>query len=332
MYRDHKISLVIPAYNEERLIKPTLESVPELFDKVYVIDDCSTDNMAEVVKTCAQSDERIELIQHAQNSGVGQGIITGYLKSYEEGYDIAVVCGGDHQMPLHESPNLLDPIIDEGIAYSKGNRFMNRGNAFDIMPSTRFYGNTLLSLWTKIASGNYDVFDVVDGFTAISREGIEQVDWDKAWKGYGYPMDYVIRISGAGLKIKDVPRTAIYLPGERQSQIKGVQYMVKITPMMCKAFWHRIVDRYVFADFHPLILFYIFGGACLGFGGLMAFFLVFDKLLLSGEAVTSPRSILCALSLLSGVISILTAMSMDIQNFQYQKLKTTLEKLEKNPS
>ena len=118
MYREKKISLVIPAYNEERLIGPTLDSIPELFDKVYVIDDCSTDNMAQVVRDRAIKDPRIELIQHQHNSGVGQGIITGYLKSSHDGYDIAVVCGGDHQMPLHESPNLIDPILDEGIHYS----------------------------------------------------------------------------------------------------------------------------------------------------------------------------------------------------------------------
>jgi glycosyltransferase involved in cell wall biosynthesis len=324
MYREKKISLVIPAYNEERLIVPTLESVPELFDKVYVIDDVSTDGMAEVVRQCAIEDPRIELIQHPINMGVGQGIITGYLQSSQDGYDIAVVCGGDHQMPLHETPNLLDAVIDEGVHYSKGNRFMNRGNAFDIMPSTRFWGNTLLSLMTKVASGNYDVFDVVDGFTAITKTAIDRMDWDKAWKGYGYPMDFVIRISGAGLKIKDIPRTAIYIPGERQSQIKGVEYMIKVTPMMFKSFWHRLVDRYIFADFHPLVMFYIFGGACLGLGALSSFWLLFDKLLLSGEGVTGPRAVLCILFILSGVMSVLAAMSMDIQNFQYQKLQDAL--------
>ena len=50
MYRDQKIALVIPAYNEERLIRPTLENVPELIDRVFVVNDCSTDNMAQVVE------------------------------------------------------------------------------------------------------------------------------------------------------------------------------------------------------------------------------------------------------------------------------------------
>ena len=97
MYKKKKISLVIPAYNEQKLIKPTLENVPLTIDKVYVVDDCSTDNMANVVRECTKKDPRIELIQHKRNMGVGQGIITGYQKSTKEGYDITVVIGGDNQ-------------------------------------------------------------------------------------------------------------------------------------------------------------------------------------------------------------------------------------------
>jgi len=326
MYRDKKISLVIPAYNEEKLIRPTLEGVPELFDKVYVVDDASPDNMAKVVQELAEKDSRIELLRHPTNQGVGQGIITGYIKSAEDGYDIAVVCGGDAQMPLDETSNLLDPIIDEGITYSKGNRFMQQGNAFEIMPYTRFWGNTLLSLMTKIASGNYDVFDVVDGFTAISKEGIQKVDWNKAWKGYGYPMDFIIRICSLNLKIKDIPRTAIYLPGERQSQIKGVRYMAKVTPMIFRAFLDRMIYRHVFSDFHPLVFSYALGFISLTTGSLGAFLLVLNKAFGSGEWVTGPKSILIAMLLITGVFSTLIGVSLDIINFQFGKLQDSIDK------
>lgn len=330
MYREKKISLVIPAYNEEKLIRPTLENVPNLFDRVYVVDDCSTDQMANVVKEIAEKDSRIQLIQHKKNSGTGQGIITGYLQSNKDGYDIAVVCGGDFQMPLDETPNLLDPVIDEGVDYCKGNRFMNQGNAFDIMPTTRFWGNTLLSLMTKVASGNYGVFDVVEGFTAISKEAIDRVDWGKAWKGYGYPMDFVIRISACGLQIKDVPRTAIYLPGERQSQIKGFRYMLKVTPMIGRAFIDRLVKQYIFADFHPLVFLYFFGFVCFLLGGIGGICLAFDKLFLAGTLVTGPRSILVSLFMLTSILSLIAAMGMDLQNFQYRQIMSKIDQLKKD--
>ena len=112
MYRNKKISLVIPAYNEEKLIKPTLENVPGKFDKIYVVDDCSPDDQNKVIEQCMLKDNRIQLIKHESNKGPGAAIITGYLKSSEQNYDIAVVVGGDFQMPLDEVDKLLDPIID----------------------------------------------------------------------------------------------------------------------------------------------------------------------------------------------------------------------------
>ena len=95
MYKNKKIALVIPAYNERKLIRPTLEKVPKTIDKVYVIDDCSTDSMPLIVKDVMKKDKRIELIQHKKNRGVGQAIITGYKKASDDNYDIIVVIGGE---------------------------------------------------------------------------------------------------------------------------------------------------------------------------------------------------------------------------------------------
>ncbi len=315
MYRENRIALVIPARNEERLIRPTLENVPAYFDRVYVVDDGSSDRTADVVRELAARDPRVELLGHERNQGVGQAIITGYQLALREGCDIAVVCGGDFQMPLDESPRLMDPIVDGDSDYVKGNRFMERGNAFDIMPRTRLIGNTLLSLMTKVASGNYGVFDVVDGFTAISRKAMESVDWGKAWKGYGYPMDFIIRISSQGFRIKDVPRRAIYLPGERQSQIKGFRYMVRVTPMIGRAFMHRLVYQCIYYDFHPLVLLYFAGIALFPLGLLSGLYLVINKLLLGGAGVTGSRSVLCAILVISGAQFILSAMAMDQQAY-----------------
>ncbi|MBF0244170.1 MAG: glycosyltransferase family 2 protein [Planctomycetes bacterium] len=316
MYREKKISLVIPCRNEERLIRPTLEEVPDYFDIVFAVDDGSDDGTARVIGELAEKDPRICLIRHPSNLGVGQSIIDGYRRSLEEGVDIAVVIGGDHQMPIEESPRLLDAVIDDGVDYAKGNRFMGDGSAFKIMPKTRFIGNTLLSLMTKVASGHYGVFDVVDGFTAISRQAMQRVDWDKAWKGYGYPMDFIIRIHSHGFQIADVPRTAIYTEGERQSQIKGFRYMLRVTPMIFRAFWHRLVTRYIYADFHPLVLMYMLGLILLPMGGFLGVWLVLDKIFLAGTAVTGSRSVMCALLLVSGLQLFTMAMAMDLQVYQ----------------
>ena len=158
MYKNLKVSLVIPAYNEEKLIVPTLNKVPDTIDKVYVVNDCSTDGTEKVVRSLMKKDKRIELVNHEKNKGVGQGIITGYMRSADENYDIAVVIGGDDQMDLKDLPAFLEPIYKKEADYTKGNRFLH-GSAFEIMPKKRFFGNSVLSLMAKMASGYWKVFD-----------------------------------------------------------------------------------------------------------------------------------------------------------------------------
>jgi len=309
MYEGKRIALVIPAYNESKLIKPTLENVPGVIDKVYVVDDCSTDGMADIVRECAQNDERIEFIQHEKNAGPGQAIITGYKASSAANYDMTVVIGGDFQMPLDQVENFLKPLVNDEADYTKGNRFMMSGNAFDDMPKMRLIGNMVISLLTKIASGLYKIFDVVDGYTAITKQAIDLVNWDKAWKGYGYPMDFLIRMSCYSLRVKDVPRRAIYIEGERQTQIKGLKYALKVSPMLLRGFFWRLVVKYIFRDFHPLIFFYIMGLTLFPLGTLFGLYLVF--LQLTGVGVTGPRAIFAALLIITGLQSLLFAMHFD---------------------
>ncbi|MEW6752657.1 MAG: glycosyltransferase family 2 protein [Candidatus Latescibacterota bacterium] len=311
MYRGKRIALVVPAHNEQRLIGPTLEGVPEAIDQIYVVDDASQDATAHIVEERALADPRVTLLRHERNQGVGQGIITGYLQASRDGCDIAVVVGGDNQMPLEQVGDLLDPVVEGQADYSKGNRFLMPNAGLEDMPWTRLIPNALISAMTKVASGYYKVFDVVDGYTAISRRAIELVDWSKARKGYGYPMDFLVRLNAYGLKVRDVPRRAIYLPGERQSQIKGFRYLMDVSPMLVRGFFWRLLRRYLVRDFHPLFFFFLFAMVFLPLGVLYGIFLVYQQW--AGIGVSGPRSVVCALMIIMGIQFLLFAMLYDMQ-------------------
>ncbi len=315
MYRGKKIALVIPCYNEAKLIKPTLEAVPDVVDRVYPVDDVSPDNQNEVILECAKKDPRITLLKHTVNQGPGGGIITGYLQSSKDGYDITVVVGGDNQMPLDEIRRFLDPIIDGKADYTKGNRFLlsQLDDTLAKMPKTRLIGNWLIAIVAKIASGYYKIMDFVDGYTAISKEAIDLIDWKKAWKEYGYPMDFLIRMNAYSLRTMDIPRTAIYLPGERQSQIKGMKYFIRVTPMLFRGFLWRLKFKYLYRDFHPLFLFYWLGMILLPLGLLVGGYLCVNYFFMGGEGVTGSRSILSALLVLTGLQFLLFAMFFDME-------------------
>ncbi|MBF0100114.1 MAG: glycosyltransferase family 2 protein [Desulfobacterales bacterium] len=335
MYRNHSIALVIPAYNEARLIVPTLKSVPSEVDRIFVVDDCSTDGMDKVVLEMQKDDSRIHLIRHTINQGPGAGIISGYKSTINENLDIAVVVGGDNQMPLDEMYRFLDPIIDDYTDYAKGNRFMEKGNAFRDMPKLRLVGNTIISLMTKISSGYYHIFDVVDGYTAINKRALQLVDWDSAWKKYGYPMDFLMRLNVEGLRVIDIPRRAIYLPGERQSQIKGLHYAINVSPMLLKNFIHRMIFKYVFSNFHPLVFLFFFGAFFLVLGLGVGFYILFEKFfhdIIPSAGITS----ICALFISLGAQSTFFAMFFDMQEgMGYQRnfgnYLTDIRKINSNP-
>jgi len=311
MYRDKSIALVIPAYNEEKLIRPTLENIPDMIDNIYVIDDASTDGMADIVKDISARDKRIELLQHQKNQGPGQAIITGYQKASLDGLDITVVIGGDHQMSLEEVNAFLDPLIDDRADYVKGNRFFVWDKTRAKMPKIRILGNIIITALTKIASGYYKIMDVVDGYTAITKRAIDIVDWSKAWKKYGYPMDFLIRLNSYGLRVKDVPRTPIYLPGERQSQIKGIRYALRVSPMLVRGFFWRMGFKYVYLDFHPLVFFYFLGFILFPFGLFLGCHILYLEYFAGGA--TGPKSIFCALSIITGLQFLLFAMWFDME-------------------
>ena len=315
LYRNKRVALVIPAYNEEKLIRHTLAKVPDQISQIYVVDDKSPDKQNEVILECARSDPRVTLLKHEVNQGPGGAIITGYLQASRDGHDIVVVVGGDHQMDLSEVNKFLDPIIDGRADYVKGNRFIASQFEDTVrkMPRLRFWANWVITALTKIASGYYKVMDVVEGYTAITKEAIDTVNWSQAWKRYGYPMDFLIRLNAYGMRILDVPRTAIYLPGERQSQIKGAKYMLQVSPMLLRDFFWRLRFKYMYRDFHPLVFFYYLAFLLLPAGGVSALYLLLNKIFGSGAAVTAPRAILVALLLLSGTQLLLFAMLFDMQ-------------------
>ncbi len=311
MYRDRKVALVIPVFNEETLIGPTLEKVPEVVDRIFVVDDCSTDDTRSVVEARAEVDPRIRLIRHEVNQGPGGAIITGYLAAAEKEYDLTVVVGGDDQMPLEVITDFMDPIIDGECDYTKGNRFEHMAPTLADMPKIRLFGNIVITALTKIASGYYKIMDVVDGYTCISLRAIKTIKWHKCWTGYGYPMNFLVHLNAYSFKVRDVGRRPIYLKGVQQSKIKGFRYALKVTPMLVRSFWWRIIFRYIYRDFHPLAFFFLVGSLLLPVGLVGGLILIYKQL--TGVGVSGPQAIFASLCIITGLQFLLFAMFFDME-------------------
>jgi glycosyltransferase involved in cell wall biosynthesis len=254
VYKDHKIGVVVPAYNEELLILETLEGMPDFVDTIFVINDASTDNTLELIETQQKKDPRVVLINHEKNKGLGQSLIDGYLKSAESDVELTAVMAGDNQMHPDDLPTLLNKLIVQGYDYVKGNRLLHEN--IDFMPKYRFFGNAMLTILTKFATGYYSLMDPQCGYTAIKNTALRGIPIEEMTKGYGYNADILNMLNIRGYSVCDVEVRPVY--GREQSKIKLWKYIPKTSSLLVRLFFRRLWQRYVVRDFHPLVLFYLF--------------------------------------------------------------------------
>jgi glycosyltransferase involved in cell wall biosynthesis len=303
-----RVAVVVPAHDEEALIEATLATIPELVDRVYVVDDHSQD--ATAARAQEVGDSRVEVISHSQNEGVGAAIITGYRRALAEGIDVVAVMAADGQMDPADLEAIAGPVARGEVDYAKANRLFT-GQAWQLMPRHRYLGNAVLSMLTKIASGYWHVADSQSGYTAISREMLERLDLDRIYRRYGFPNDMLVHLNVWNARVRDLPSRPIYGQGER-SGIKLSRVVPSIGWLLLKGFFWRLREKYVIRDFHPLVFFYVFG-ILLTLAGLVLG-VVETVLRLMGNELTTPTMILVALLLISGSQFTLFAMWFDMES------------------
>src|SRR5574341_1660511 len=110
MYKGKRVTVVVPAHNEQTLIAATIAGIPEYIDSIVAVDDASTDRTGEIARELAATETRLTVITHERNQGVGGTVVDGYKGATEQGSDIAVVMAGDNQMDPGYLPQLLDKI------------------------------------------------------------------------------------------------------------------------------------------------------------------------------------------------------------------------------
>lgn len=310
MYKGKTIGVVVPAYNEERLISRVIETMPDFVDRIIVVDDKSVDGTTAVVKKhCDVQPGRIPLLQHSSNQGVGGAIVTGYKKALEEKLDVVAVMAGDAQMDPLDLERIIRPVVDGEADYTKGNRLF-RGESWRMIPHYRYLGNSLLSLLTKIASGYWHIADSQSGYAAISRTALQRLDLDSIYKRYGMPNDMLVKLNIENFRVRDVSVRPVYHIGEK-SGIRLRKVVPTIGWLLAKGFFRRLVIKYVIRDFHPLVFFYALGLFLLPLGGLLGLSLFIYRLFIG---TVSPTSALFAAFLtVSGLQSLFFAMWFDME-------------------
>jgi glycosyltransferase involved in cell wall biosynthesis len=308
MLEGKRVAVVVPAHDEEALIGQTIAGIPAFVDRVFVVDDASTDATAD--RAAAAADPRVTLIRHDRNRGVGAAIVSGYEAALAERIDVTCVMAGDNQMDPDELAALVQPVARGEVDYAKANRLFT-GQAWQLIPRNRYLGNAALSMLTKIASGYWHVADSQAGYTALGLHTLELLDLRRIYPRYGFPNDMLVHLNVVNARVRDIQSRPIYGVGER-SGIKVRRVIPRMSWLLVKGFFWRMREKYVIRDFHPLVFFYALGflmGA-LGFAlGVLETVLRF-----MGNDVSVGTVVLVALLLIFGVQFTLFAMWFDMES------------------
>jgi len=257
MYKDNSICVVVPCYNEETQIRHVIDTIPDYVDKIVIVDDYSNDGTINIVKDCTAANSKIVLLELKTNQGCGAALAGGYKWAKDHDIDIVIRMDGDGQMNPDDLSALLDPVVNGRADYSKGNRLFT-GKAFQNIPKVRYFGNSVLSMLTKIASGYWHIADSQSGYTAINKKALNAIDWDQMYKRYGQPNDILVRLNVEDLRVADVPVEPVYNVGEK-SGIKIHKVIFTIGWLLVKLFLWRMKEKYIIRNFHPLVFFYFLG-------------------------------------------------------------------------
>ncbi|MEX1053814.1 MAG: glycosyltransferase family 2 protein [Nitrosopumilaceae archaeon] len=193
-----KLTIVIPAYNEEKTIGKVIKEIPNTIpsiDKidVIVIDDGSTDKTAEVARNVGA---KVYSFKH--NKGLAKAVAEGFARFLESDSDILVLTDADDQYDSREIPLLVDPIIQKKADMVLGDRQVKK---LDHMKFGNKIGNMMVTKMLSTLIG-MDVLDAQSAFRSYTRETVARLH---IFSNYTFTQETLIELKYKKLRIINVP-------------------------------------------------------------------------------------------------------------------------------
>ena len=303
------IAVVIPSFRVTAHIIEVLAKIGPEVERIYVVDDACPDGSGEFVRKHSK-DKRVKVLFHEVNQGVGGAVVTGYKAALADGMDVVVKVDGDGQMDPRLILTIAKPVLEGNADYAKGNRFDSLENLFS-MPKTRIFGNAVLSLWSKLSSGYWNITDPTNGFTAIHRKALEAIQLDKLRKTYFFESDLLFRLSIVNAVVMDVPMVSVY--GDEKSNLKIRKVIFEFPWRHTVNLHKRLFYKYYLREWSVASFELPVGIGLTIFGawfGLARYFEASG----AGQATTAGQVTLSALALILGVQLLLSFLAYDVQS------------------
>jgi len=201
-----KITVGIPAYNEEKNIAKIIVGLKKVVDQIIVCDDGSTDSTSIIAESLGAI-----VIKHPKNSGYGSAIRSIFLKAREINSKVLVTIDADGQHKIEDIEKVIKPIVDGQADISIGSRFLDK---HDNAPKYRKLG---INIITKVTNSSLSekITDAQSGFRAYNNKVLQALT--PADSGMGISTEILIKSSNLGFKIAEVP-TEIQYEGDTSTQ------------------------------------------------------------------------------------------------------------------
>jgi dolichol-phosphate mannosyltransferase len=310
MSKTQPVGVVIPAYQVETHLAKTVGRIPEFVDHIVIVDDASTDGTVTVAAQLAATSERISVLRHEDNRGVGGAVKTGFHYLLDQGCQILVKLDGDGQMEPTEIDRLVNPLTAGWTDYAKGNRLSSRADVGS-MPIVRLAGSIALTFLTKLSSGYWQMMDPQNGFVAITRDALTRINMDDIDDRYFFENSMLIALNTTMARCMDVRMAASY--GDENSSLRIWRTIFGFPPRLLGGFVRRMFRRYVVLDFSPIFPLFGVGVALLLAGscwGGYHWWLGTE----TGKIASTGTVMLAVLPLFAGLQMLLQALVLDIEN------------------
>lgn len=210
-----KTIIILPAYNESKVIGEVIDSVKKFYKKIVVVDDGSCDNTGQIA-----SKKGAKVLRHRLNLGVGAAINTGIRYSILNDFDIIGIMDSDGQHFAEDLNRVVNEVSSGHVELCIGSRFMGNSN----MPKIKILGNKILTLVTNFMSGG-EITDSQSGMRAFKKDIFQKLNSDADF--YTICSEMIINAEKQGLKVKEIPIRVRYTE-HSTSKGTGVLTGVKI--------------------------------------------------------------------------------------------------------
>ena len=224
MINGKKVGVVMPAYNVAKVLKKTIDSLPQGFaDEIIIVNDGSSDDTAKLAQQMG-----LRLVSHPKNRGYGGAQKTGYETAIQLGLDAVVMVHGDNQYDPSFSRQFAEKICSEGYDVVSGTRMVLGDVLKHGMPIWKFIPNRCLT-WLENVVFCTNLTDYHNGYRAYKVSFLKQVPFAQLSEKYDFDTDIIIQAAIRKAKIAEIPHPTRYLDENSQMSFsKGVRYGLSI--------------------------------------------------------------------------------------------------------